>query len=84
MYSKYYIFLYYFAISFIKGGHSLKVKSLHIHLYLIATKYLWDNALVECLDNWTRSYSLVVIYRNCEKQIFNGSVIKDYKYLLAI
>ena len=46
---------------FVKGGLPLKTKHLHIHLYFIATKYLWNNALVEDIDNWTQSYSLVII-----------------------
>ena len=48
-----------------KGGLSLKTKYWHIHLYFIATKYLWNNALVEYIDNWNRSYSLVTIYWIC-------------------
>ena len=44
-------------ISF-KGGLSLKFKNLNTRLYFIATKYLWNNSLVEHIDNWTRSYSL--------------------------
>jgi len=31
----------------LKDGHSLEIKKIHIHLYFIATKYLWTNALVE-------------------------------------
>ena len=42
-------------------------KKIHIHLYCIATKYLWNNALVEYIDNWTCSYSLIIIYRNNSK-----------------
>ena len=30
---------------------SLKIKIWDIHLYFIATKYLWNNALVEYIDN---------------------------------
>ena len=47
----------------IKGGFSLNINNLHIHLYFIATKYLWNNAHVEYIDSYTRSYSLVNIYR---------------------
>ena len=39
----------------IKDGLSLKIKKLHIHLYFIATQYLWKYALVEDIDNWTWS-----------------------------
>jgi len=41
-----------------KDGLSVKIKILHIHLYLIATKCLWINAFVEDRDNWTQSYRL--------------------------
>ena len=34
-----------------KDGLSLKIKKIPIHLYLIATKYLYNNALVEYIDN---------------------------------
>jgi len=34
---------------------------LYIHLYFIGTKYWWNNAFVEDIDNWTRSYNLVII-----------------------
>jgi len=40
----------------LKGGPSLKIKTLHIRLYFIATKYLWSNDLVEYIDKWTQSY----------------------------
>ena len=30
---------------------SLKIKQLDIYLYFIATKYLWNNAPVEYMDN---------------------------------
>ena len=55
-----------------KDGLSLKIKNLDIHLYSIATKYLWNNALVEYIDNWTQSYSLVIIYRNRQKYYLTG------------
>ena len=56
-----------------KGGISLKIKNLHIHLYLIATKYLWNNALVEYIHNWTRSYSLIIINEIVPKNIWRVS-----------
>ena len=34
----------------IKGGLSQKIKYLHIHLYFVATQYLWNYALVEDID----------------------------------
>ena len=52
------------------------IKYKYIHLYFIATKYLWNYALVEYIDNWTRSYSLVIIYQKRPKIIFNGWVLK--------
>ena len=51
----------------IKDGLSLKAKTLHIHLYFIATQYLWKYALVEDKGNWTRSYILIIIYWNRQK-----------------
>jgi len=36
----------------VKDGLSFKINILQIHLYSIATKYLWNNALVEYIDNW--------------------------------
>jgi len=47
--------------TFVKGGLSLKKQQLHIHLYSIATTYLWNNVLVEYMDNCTRFYNLVII-----------------------
>jgi len=52
---------------FFKGGLSLKTKNWHIDLYFITTKYLWNNALVEYLDNWIESNSLIIIYQNRQK-----------------
>ena len=51
----------------LKDVHSLKIKILHNHLYFISTEYLWNKALVEYIDIWTRSCSLVIIYRNHHK-----------------
>ena len=51
----------------IKDGLSLKIKNVHIHLYFTATQYLWNYALVEDIDNWTRSYILIIIYWNRQK-----------------
>ena len=48
---------------FLKVHFHSKFKKIHIHLYFIAT-YLCNNAPVEDIDNWTWSYSLVIIYRN--------------------
>ena len=54
-----------------KGGLSLKIKNVHIHLYFIATQYLWKYALVEDIvadiDNWTRSFILIIIYWSRQK-----------------
>ena len=47
-----------------KRGLSFKIKKIHIHLYFIATQYLWNYALVEDIDNWTRSYILLIINWN--------------------
>ena len=38
-------------IQCIKGGISLKIQKLHIHLYFIATKYKLNNAFVEYIDD---------------------------------
>jgi len=37
----------------VNGGLSLEIKSLHIHLYLTAIKYLQNNALLDYIDNRT-------------------------------
>jgi len=50
------IFKFEMEVNF-KDGLLLKLDKIHIHLYLIATQYLWNYALVEDLDNWTRSHS---------------------------
>ena len=48
----------------LKGGLSLKIKRIYIHLYFIAIEYLWNKyALVEDIDNWTRSHTLIIIYK---------------------
>ena len=39
----------------------LKYKT-HIHLYFIAAEYIWKYVLMEDIDNWTRSYILMIIY----------------------
>ena len=49
--------LYLIPSSILKVDFSLKKTQKHIHLYFIATKYLWKNALMEYIDN---SYSLVI------------------------
>ena len=54
-------------IAILKDELSLKIKNLHIHLYFIATQYLWNYALMEDIDNWTRSYILIIIYWNRQK-----------------
>ena len=52
----------------IKDGLSLKIKNVHIHLYFIAIQYLlWTYAILKDIDNWTRSYILVIIYWNRPK-----------------
>ena len=33
----------------------------------MATKYLQNNAFIEYIDNWTWSYSLVIMYHNRQK-----------------
>jgi len=40
-----------FVLFFLKYGHSLKIKILHIHLYFIATQFLCNYALIEDIDN---------------------------------
>ena len=35
----------------LKMDFPLKINNLDIHRYFIATKYLWNNALVEYIDN---------------------------------
>jgi len=52
---------------------TLKIKSLHIHLYFIATQYLWHYALVQDIDNWTRSYTEIVI-NNIERVSLAGNL----------
>ena len=51
---------------YIKDGLSLKMKISHIHSYFTVTKYLWNNDIVEYVDNWTRPISLVIIYLICQ------------------
>ena len=49
----------------------LKMKKIHMHLYFKAEQYVWNNAFVDqeynYIDNWTGSFSLVIIYRNRQK-----------------
>ena len=40
---------------------------LHIHLYFLATQYLWKYALVADIDNWTRCYILIIMNWNRQK-----------------
>ena len=35
----------------VKDGLSLKIKIVDIHLYFIATNYLWNNTLVEYINS---------------------------------
>ena len=42
---------------------------LHIHLYFLATQYLWKYALVEDRDNWTRCYILIIMNWNRQNNI---------------
>jgi len=51
----------------LKDELSLKINNLHIHMYILATHYLWNYALVEDIDNWTRSYIVIIIYWNRQK-----------------
>ena len=67
----------FFAICFFesclfKDGLSLKILFLHIHLYFIAKQYFCNYAHVEDIDNWTRSYILIIW--NHQK----GLVLKDF------
>mgnify|MGYP006890310421 CR=1 FL=1 len=39
----------------------------HIHMYFIATQYLWMYGVVEDEDNWTQSFILIIIYWNRQK-----------------
>ena len=57
----------YIGSSTLKDGLSLKIKNLDIHLYFIATKYSWNNSLVEDIDNLILSYSLFIKYWNRQK-----------------
>ena len=59
-------------IGLFKGGLSLKNTNKLIHLYFIVTKYWWNNDLVEDIDNWTRSYTLV-LYTNIDLKLRNKS-----------
>ena len=65
------------SFSSLKDGLSLR---LHIHLYFIATQYLWNYALVEDIDNWTRSYIHIL---KSSKIIFNGLVFTQIPSLEA-
>jgi len=40
----------------LKDGLSLKIKNLHIHLYFIATQYIWNYALVEDIAELGRQF----------------------------
>ena len=43
----------------------VQYKNLHISLYFIATKNLWNNAPVECIDNSTcTSYTEIIKNNN--------------------
>ena len=53
----------------LKDGLLLKIKYFHIHLNFKVTQYLWNYAHVEDIANWTRSYILIIIYRNGPKNI---------------
>ena len=55
-----------FQSEIVKGGFILKIKQFFFYLYFIATQYLWSNALLVYMDNWTQSFSLVIIYWNCQ------------------
>ena len=54
------------SVSF-KDRLSLKIKINNIHLYFIATQYLWNYALVEDIDNWTPNNQKL----KSSKMIFN-------------
>ena len=43
-----------------------------IYLYVIATYCLWNNTLMEYKDNWTRSYSLEIMYQSVNKLYLTG------------
>ena len=43
-----------------------------IYLYVMATYCLWNNTLMEYKENWTRSYSLEIIYRSVKKLYLTG------------
>ena len=42
----------------IKGGFSLNINNLHIHLYFIATKYIRNYALVEDIAELGRQFEI--------------------------
>ena len=56
----------------LKMDFGSKFKKIQIHLYFIATQYLWNNAPVEVIDNWARSYILIIIYWNRQKKNLSG------------
>ena len=60
-----------------KDGLLFKIKNLHIHLYFIATLY----ALVEDTGNWTRSYIIIIIYWNRQKNNIQRVSLKRFLVL---
>ena len=45
---------------YLKGGLSLEIKKIHIHLYFIASEYSINDALVEYKVKWTGPYTDIV------------------------
>ena len=59
----------------LKMDFHTKIKNIYIHLYFIATQYLWNYALVSDIDNWTWTYIVISIYWNRQNTIVNGLVL---------
>ena len=38
-----------------------------VYIFIYTSKYVYNNARVADIDNWTRSYILIIIYWNCQK-----------------
>ena len=54
-----FMIIYHLCLKLKLSFHLKFNKTTHIHLHLIDTKYLWN--IVEYIDNWTLSYSFVII-----------------------
>ena len=65
---------------YLKVDFRSKSLNLHIYLYFIATKYLFNNDLVEYINNSAQPNSLVhvLIYQNCPKKKLSGQSLKTF------